>query len=94
MVAEKTKIPNKIVGFLNKINDCMSPILKEHQPAAEGDKPSAKAVGAALRQLQGELQNLDPSKNWGGLQAVATKDGEIRYVCEEHVKHYHLHQHK
>ena len=85
MVAEKTKIPNKTVGFLNNLNDGMSPILKEHQSAA---------VGTALRQLQGELQNLDPSKNWGGLQAVSTAEGEIRYVCDEHAKHYHLHQHQ
>jgi hypothetical protein len=48
-------------------------------------------VGAALRELQVMLKEMDPKSNWGGLQAVSTSDGQIRYVCPKHANHYHLH---
>jgi hypothetical protein len=76
--------------FFRQINGQLSPVVQQEMDAHQGSDMS-KLVGAALRELQVMLKEMDPKSNWGGLQAVSTSDGQIRYVCPKHANHYHLH---
>jgi hypothetical protein len=46
------------------------------------------ADGAALRQLRGLLDELDPAQRWGGLQKVFTAEGHYLWLCPEHAAAY------
>ena len=47
-----------------------------------------QAEGAALRVLHSFLNEVDTSHYWGGLQKVATEDGNILWLCGEHARPY------
>ena len=47
-----------------------------------------QAEGAALRVLHSFLNEVDTSHYWGGLQKVATEDGNILWLCGEHSRPY------
>ncbi len=47
-----------------------------------------QAEGASLRVLHSFLAEVDKSHYWGGLQKVATEDGNILWLCGEHAKPY------
>ncbi len=56
-----------------------------------GLSPSAKVArptGAALRALYGFLQQVDESRNWGGLSKTITLDGNILWLCDTHRQPY------
>ncbi len=36
------------------------------------------------------MSELDSISHWGGLQTVSTQEGEVRHVCENHARLYHL----
>lgn len=52
----------------------------------------SRLIGASFRELQALLETLDPTKNWGGLQAAVNDDGELCFVCPVHARHYHIHE--
>lgn len=47
-----------------------------------------KAVGPALRAICSFLNEIDPSKQWGGLHKTVTPDGNILWLCREHREQY------
>lgn len=44
--------------------------------------------GSDLRALRHLLEELDPSKHWGGLRRVLTPEGHYLWLCEHHAKSY------
>ena len=63
--------------------------FKVPQLSVEGsDIWKEKAEGAALRELHSLLNELDPSRHWGGLRKVRTKTGDYLWLCPEHYKIY------
>ncbi len=47
-----------------------------------------KMDGAGLRTIESLLQDLDPSRHWGGLQSVLTSEGHRFWLCPEHAEFY------
>lgn len=78
--------------YLRKFHGQLSPVVQHEIDSTPGTTDISKLVGPALRELQMMLKEMDPKSNWGGLQAVSTSDGQIRYVCPKHAQFYHLHQ--
>ena len=50
-----------------------------------GDRPN-KISGAALRMLYEFLKQKDPEQVWGGLTRITTPEGDVLWLCKEHIK--------
>ncbi len=50
-----------------------------------GDRPN-KISGAALRMLHEFLKQKDPEQVWGGLTRITTPEGDVLWLCKEHIK--------
>jgi len=91
-----------VPGWLNELEvglDLMTEILDvvpnittdDELKDLSGLSPSAKLArptGAALRALYGFLQQVDESRNWGGLSKTITLDGNILWLCDTHRQPY------
>jgi internalin A len=60
---------------------------------AFGSRPPAGLItrvstDAGYRELYGLLDTLDPGHRWAGLSRVATPEGIILWLCQDHVKLY------
>lgn len=49
-----------------------------------------QAQGTEFRLLRHMLEKLDPTQHWGGLQKVATVDGQFLWLCEHHKAQFGL----
>lgn len=45
-----------------------------------------KISGAALRMLHEFLKKKDPEQVWGGLTRITTPEGDVLWLCKEHIK--------
>jgi internalin A len=54
-------------------------------PDKPGRKPH-KISGAALRTLHEFLKEKDPDQVWGGLTRTTTPEGDVLWLCKEHIK--------
>jgi len=64
------------------------PGLKESsfgQPRSEAEET---ATGAALRVLQGLLDERDPIRHWGGLRRTLSPEGHYLWLCDYHAAEY------
>ena len=54
----------------------------------QDDRPSRtrKISGAALRTLHEFLRRQDPNQVWGGLTRTTTPEGDVLWICQEHIK--------
>ena len=50
-----------------------------------GDRPN-NISGAALRMLHEFLKQKDPEQVWGGLTRITTPEGDVLWLCKEHIK--------
>lgn len=55
---------------------------------AEGSKrnPHHKLSGAALRTLHEFLKRQDPNQVWGGLTRTTNPEGDVLWLCPDHIK--------
>ena len=50
-----------------------------------------KGVSSAYsRALYDLMLEIDPHKQWGGLNCVLTPEGEYLWLCERHAKEYNI----
>jgi hypothetical protein len=47
-----------------------------------------RAGGAPLRALRKLLDEVDPGREWGGLEKVLTPEGHYLWLCEFHAREY------
>ena len=52
----------------------------------EGNNGSRKVSGSALRTLYEFLKRKDPDQVWGGLTRTVTPEGDVLWLCKEHIK--------
>jgi internalin A len=50
------------------------------------DRKLHKISGAALRTLHEFLKEKDPDQVWGGLTRTTTPEGDVLWLCKEHIK--------
>jgi internalin A len=50
------------------------------------DRKFYKISGAALRTLHEFLKEKDPDQVWGGLTRTTTPEGDVLWLCKEHIK--------
>ena len=54
-----------------------------------GERLEAERVGgASLRALRKLLDEVDPKREWGGLEKVLTPEGHYLWLCEYHAREY------
>lgn len=68
-----------------KFNDDDRSLLDLDNRITGGNKAS-KISGAALRTLHEFLQRKDIDKVWGGLTRITTPEGDVLWLCQEHIK--------
>ncbi|WP_439345186.1 hypothetical protein [Vacuolonema iberomarrocanum] len=47
---------------------------------------TCKSNGVAMRTLHEFLKRKDPDKVWGGLTRTVTPEGDVLWLCKEHIK--------
>ncbi|MEM7772167.1 MAG: hypothetical protein AAF327_16845, partial [Cyanobacteria bacterium P01_A01_bin.37] len=53
---------------------------------SRGDGKVEKISSAALRTLHEFLKRKDPEKIWGGLTRTTTPEGDVLWLCKDHIK--------
>lgn len=51
-----------------------------------GSNKTRKISGSALRTLHEFLKRKDPDQVWGGLTRITTPEGDVLWLCKEHIK--------
>ena len=50
------------------------------------ENKTRKISGAALRSLHEFLKQKDAAQVWGGLTRITTPEGDVMWLCKEHIK--------
>jgi hypothetical protein len=59
--------------------------LDRDETSGRGNKPH-RTSGAAMRTLHEFLKRKDPNQVWGGLTRTVTPEGDVLWLCKEHIK--------
>lgn len=52
----------------------------------DDERGTHRVNGAALRSLHEFLKKKDPEQVWGGLTRITTPEGDVLWLCKEHIK--------
>ncbi|MEM8611836.1 MAG: COR domain-containing protein [Cyanobacteria bacterium P01_H01_bin.105] len=52
----------------------------------DNERGTHQVSGAALRSLHEFLKKKDPEQVWGGLTRITTPEGDVLWLCKEHIK--------
>ena len=77
------------LDFMEKTGNMLSQIPgEETRDAPDHNGDLTRAEGESLRMFHALLQEIDPSRKWGGLRRVQDSSGDILWVCAEHYSYY------
>ena len=79
----------KFMSDLLEVIPEVEPSVDIRGPHVYVKRPSPRLLeGAALRTLSAKLKELDPNREWGGLNRYFTSDKKYLWLCERHYNEY------